>query len=154
MTEEDRNAITEIVAASEQRTVSTIATAMRAEIKASEQRNNATIAAAEESTVSTIATTMQAEIKASEQRNNATISAAEERIVSTIATTMRAEIKASEERAQEFARTIETSLLTAFHGYAKGQTARLHTAESTAHDFAVRLAAIEERLLNLETRRQ
>jgi len=47
-----------------------------------------------------------------------------------------------------------TRPLSAFHGHAKGQTARLHTAESTAHDFALRLAAIEERVLNLETRRQ
>jgi hypothetical protein len=62
-------------------------------------------------------------------------------------------IAAAEERMQEFTRTIETNLLTAFHSHAKGQTARLHTAESTAHDFGIRLAAIEERLLNLETRR-
>jgi hypothetical protein len=84
----------------------------------------------------------------------AEIAAAEERIVAAVGTAIQAEIKASEGRAQEFTRTIETNLLTAFHGHAKGQTARLHTVESNAHDFAVRLAAIEERLLNLETRRQ
>ena len=62
-------------------------------------------------------------------------------------------IQAAEERTQEFARDIETNMLTAFHGHAKGQTARLHTAESTLHDMSVRIAALEERMLNLETRR-
>lgn len=84
----------------------------------------------------------------------AIVAAAEERAVTAIATATHAEIEAAEVRQQELVRTIETNLLTAFHGHARGQTARIHTAESTAHDFAVRLAAIEERLLNLETRRQ
>ena len=65
----------------------------------------------------------------------------------------RAEIQAAEERAQEFARSLETNLLTAFHGHAKGQTARLHTAEVTAQDLATRISALEERVLNIETRR-
>jgi hypothetical protein len=71
----------------------------------------------------------------------AIVTAAEERIT--------AKIQEAEERAQEFARGIETNLLTSFHGHAKGQTARLHTAETVAQDYGVRLAAIEERLLNL-----
>ena len=50
MTEDDRNATTEIVAAAEQRIVTAIATAMHAEIKASEERTNAAITAAEERT--------------------------------------------------------------------------------------------------------
>jgi len=82
------------------------------------------------------------------------IDAAERRTVAAIAVAMHAEIKAAEERAQEFARGIETSLLTSFHGHAKAQTARLHTLDTVAHDYGIRLAAIEERLLNLETRRQ
>jgi hypothetical protein len=77
-----------------------------------------------------------------------------DRAVEAIATTVQAEIKAAEARAQEFARSIETNMLTAFHGYAKGQTARLHTAESSSHDMGIRIAALEERMLNLETRRQ
>ena len=66
---------------------------------------------------------------------------------------IRAEIQAAEDRAQEFARGIETNLLMAFHGHAKGQTARLHTAELTTHDMGIRIAALEERVLNIETRR-
>ncbi len=66
---------------------------------------------------------------------------------------LRAEIAAAEERAQEFARNIETALLTAFHGHAKGQTARFHTTEVANADLAIRMAALEDRVLNLETRR-
>ena len=63
-------------------------------------------------------------------------------------------IRAAEDRSQEFARGIETNLLTAFHGHAKGQTARLHTAELTTHDMGIRIAALEERVLNIETRQR
>jgi len=63
-------------------------------------------------------------------------------------------IQAAEERSQEFARGIETNLLTAFHSYAKGQTARLHTAELTTYDMGIRIAALEERVLNIETRQR
>jgi len=65
-----------------------------------------------------------------------------------------AAIQAAEGRAGEFARGIETNLLTAFHGHAKGQTARLHTAEVTTHDMGIRIAALEERVLNIETRQR
>jgi hypothetical protein len=65
-----------------------------------------------------------------------------------------AAIRAAEDRAQEFARGIESNLLTAFHGHAKGQTARLHTAELTTHDMGIRIAALEERVLNIETRQR
>jgi len=67
---------------------------------------------------------------------------------------VKTEIKAAEERSQEFARNIETNLLTAFHSHAKGQNARLHTGEVTAHDLGIRIAALEERMLNLETRQR
>jgi len=62
-------------------------------------------------------------------------------------------ISAAEARAQEFARNIETNLLTAFHSYAKGQTARFHTVETASADLAIRVAALEDRVLHLETRR-
>jgi hypothetical protein len=78
------------------------------------------------------------------------VTASEERIRAEI----RAEIKASEERMQEFARGIETNLLTSFHGYGKGQTARQHTTEVALTDLATRMAALEDRMLNLETRRR
>jgi hypothetical protein len=45
--------------------------------------------------------------------------------VESITTAIRAEIRAAEERGQEFAQGIESNLLMAFHGHAKGQTARL-----------------------------
>jgi hypothetical protein len=74
--------------------------------------------------------------------------------IRTGAAELRAEIQAAEDRAQKFARGIETNLLTAFHGHAKGQTARLHTAELTTHDIGIRIAALEERVLNIETRQR
>ena len=40
--------------------------------------------------------------------------------VESITTAIRAEIQAAEDRAREFARGIETNLLMAFHGHAKG----------------------------------
>ena len=73
--------------------------------------------------------------------------------VQSITQSVTAALAASEERSQEFARQIETNLLTAFHGHARGQTARLHTAEVTATDLATRVSALEDRVLNLETRR-
>ena len=47
-----------------------------------------------------------------------------ESITTAIRAELRTEIQAAEDRAQEFARGIETNLLMAFHGHAKGQTAR------------------------------
>lgn len=66
---------------------------------------------------------------------------------------LRGEIAAAEERMKEFARNIETALLTAFHGHARGVTARFHTTEVANADLAIRMAALEDRVLNLETRR-
>jgi Holliday junction resolvasome RuvABC DNA-binding subunit len=53
----------------------------------------------------------------------------------------------------ELIREVETNLLTSFHGYGKGQAVRMHVLE--VNDAAVnqRLAALEERVPNLETRR-
>jgi hypothetical protein len=53
----------------------------------------------------------------------------------------------------ELTRDVETRLLTSFHGYGKGQAARMHTLEVADSDIGIRLAALEERILNLETRR-
>jgi hypothetical protein len=49
-------------------------------------------------------------------------------------------------------RQIETNMLTAFHGYARGVSAHLHDLD-TGHDIKIRLSALEDRILNLETRR-
>ena len=64
-----------------------------------------------------------------------------------------AEIKASEERSQEFARDLQTEILTGLHQFARGNFARMHTLEGNQADNNVRLAALEERVLYLETRR-
>jgi len=50
-------------------------------------------------------------------------------------------------------RDIETNLLTSFHGYGRGIQARMHSLESGGVDVNIRLAAIEDRLLALESRR-
>src|SRR5688572_18944157 len=86
-------------------------------IAASEQR----IVAAIRTEIAAVEAGVRAEIAAAEVRVRAEIVAAEARV--------RTEIAAAEARAQEFARDIETNLLRAFHGHAKGQTARLHSAE-------------------------
>jgi len=74
--------------------------------------------------------------------------------IQTGASQLRAEIQAAEDRAQKFAREIETNLLTAFHGHAKGQASRLHTVEAAFLDTSTRIAALEERVLNIETRQR
>lgn len=53
----------------------------------------------------------------------------------------------------ELIRDVETRSLTSFHGYGKGQAARMHAFEVSDSAVATRLAALEERVLNLETRR-
>jgi hypothetical protein len=53
----------------------------------------------------------------------------------------------------ELMRGIETNLLTSFHGYGKGQALRMHALEVGDAAVIGRLAALEERVLNLETRR-
>ena len=57
------------------------------------------------------------------------------------------------DRLTELIRDVETKLLTAFHGYGKGQAARMHVLEVSDSATAQRLAALEERVLNLETHR-
>ena len=73
-----------------------------------------------------------------------------------IKTELRADLAALEERITErlteFARNIETRLLTAFHGYGRGQSSRLHTVEAGHQDLGLRVAALEDRVLALETR--
>jgi hypothetical protein len=53
------------------------------------------------------------------------------------------------------------SMLAAFDGMrteiaasARGQAARLNTAETALADLAIRIAALEDRILNLESRRR
>jgi hypothetical protein len=55
------------------------------------------------------------------------------------------------ERVVETMRDIETHMLTEFHRYGRGQQARLHDVESSEHAMKVRIAALEERVLELKT---
>jgi hypothetical protein len=69
-------------------------------------------------------------------------------------------IVASEARAAEHARDLQTELLTGMEAFARGNFTRFHTLEkrvsntdSNVIDNNDRLAALEERVLYLETRR-
>jgi hypothetical protein len=64
-----------------------------------------------------------------------------------------AKLGALGDRLTEMSRDVETRLLTAFHGYGKGQAVRMHLLEVSDAATAQRLAALEERVLNLETHR-
>jgi len=66
---------------------------------------------------------------------------------------LNAKIEALCDRLIELSRDVETRLLTAFHGYGKGQAVRMHLLEVSDSATAQRLAALEERVLNLETHR-
>jgi hypothetical protein len=68
--------------------------------------------------------------------------------------TLKVAMAAQTDELKEFMRQIETDLLPAFHGYGKGQNARMHTLEVTDDDLKIRLAALEDRMLALEARRQ
>jgi uncharacterized protein YdaT len=91
------------------------------------------------------------------------LAAAERRITAAIETagTQTAEaIAASEARAAEHARDLQTEILKGIEAFARGNFSRFHTLETRAHttdsnviDNNTRLAALEERVLYLETRR-
>ncbi len=53
----------------------------------------------------------------------------------------------------ELIRDVETSLLTSFHGYGKGQAGRMTALEVGDAAVRQRLDALEQRVLSLETRR-
>jgi hypothetical protein len=73
------------------------------------------------------------------QRDVATaITAAEERIV---------------DRLTEVMRDMQTEILTGLQAFARGNFTRFHTVESTQTDLNIRMAALEERVMYLETRR-
>src|ERR1035438_3657402 len=73
------------------------------------------------------------------QRDVATaIAAAEERIV---------------DRLTEVMRDMQTEILTGLQAFAKGNFARFNSLESHQTDINIRLAALEERVMYLETRR-
>jgi hypothetical protein len=65
---------------------------------------------------------------------------------------LRAEISASADRLTDSMRQFETNLVTAFRSYAKGQNARVHNGEVGESDMKLRLSALEDRVLSIETR--
>jgi hypothetical protein len=73
------------------------------------------------------------------------VTEAEERITAAIA--------AAEERAAERSRDMQTEILKGLGAFARGNFARFHSVESNQTDLNTRVAAIEERLMDLETRR-
>ncbi len=56
------------------------------------------------------------------------------------------------EHATETARELETELLRGLEAFARGNFARFRTVESNQTDINTRMAALEERVLYLETR--
>jgi len=62
------------------------------------------------------------------------------------------ELDAAKDDLMAAMRQIETNLLTEFHRYAKGQNARIHNVEVGETDMKLRLSALEDRVLALETR--
>jgi hypothetical protein len=66
---------------------------------------------------------------------------------------MRAALAGQKEELEGFMRQIETNILTAFHGYARGVATHLHTLDVGDQDIRLRLGVLEERVLALETRR-
>jgi exonuclease VII large subunit len=57
------------------------------------------------------------------------------------------------EHADETARDLQTEILRGLEAFARGNFARFHTVESNQTDINTRMAALEERVLYLETRR-
>ena len=63
-------------------------------------------------------------------------------------------IRGSEARTLETMRDMQTEILRGLEGFARGNFSRMHTLESASTDTNTRIAALEERVLYLETRRQ
>ena len=77
------------------------------------------------------------------------IAAAEERTVEAIAAAKRQTV----DELTEVMRDMQTEILTGLQAFARGNFTRFHTVESHQNDINIRLAAIEERVMYLETRR-
>jgi hypothetical protein len=57
------------------------------------------------------------------------------------------------DRLTEVMRDMQTEILTGLQAFAKGNFARFNSLESNQTDINIRLAALEERVMYLETRR-
>ena len=74
-----------------------------------------------------------------------------------VATAITTAIAAAEERIvdrlTEVMRDMQTEILTGLQAFARGNFTRFHTVETTQTDIGIRMAALEERVMYLETRR-
>jgi hypothetical protein len=74
-----------------------------------------------------------------------------------VATAITTAIAAAEERIvdrlTEVMRDMQTEILTGLASFAKGNFARFNSLESHQNDLNIRMAALEERVMYLETRR-
>jgi len=61
-------------------------------------------------------------------------------------------IEANNSKVQEIVRDAQTEILRGLEAFARGNFARLHSLESSDNDLKVRLSALEERVMALETR--
>jgi DNA helicase HerA-like ATPase len=64
-----------------------------------------------------------------------------------------AKINASEERTLEAARAMQSEILRGLEAFARGNFARMHRLDTSDADSNIRITALEERVLYLETRR-
>ena len=75
-----------------------------------------------------------------------------------VATAITTAIAAAEERIvdrlTEVMRDMQTEMLTGLQAFARGNFTRFHTVESTQTDLNIRVAALEERVMYLETDRK
>ena len=67
--------------------------------------------------------------------------------------TLEATVRAAEERTIEAMRDMQTEILKGIEAFARGNFARMHRLETSAAATVEQLAALEERVLRLETRR-
>jgi hypothetical protein len=66
---------------------------------------------------------------------------------------LRAALSATELRIIEAMRDTQTEILRGLERFARGNFARMHTLETNTQDANIRLTALEERVLALETKR-
>ena len=81
------------------------------------------------------------------------LAATEHRILDRVSGDIAAAQKQTVDQLTETMRDMQSEILRGFETFARGNFVRFHTLESNQTDVNLRLAVIEERLLNLEMRR-
>jgi hypothetical protein len=96
-------------------------------------------------------------VASSEQRTAATVAAAEQRTTEIVAASERRTteiVTAAKDETIEAMRDMQTEILRGIERFARGNYARMHRIETSDYDTNVRITALEERVLYLETRGQ